>query len=479
MTTELHIPPLLEYQSLLAAFVSDAALRAQLDEGQRAALTQAATLGFACIVRDAMAAERQPVRARAHWTPAELCIGLLERGSPLDDASAARDPQWDEVRSRVDRAYWILHGRHGSELQLAVTRPHGFTNGKAPQSPEESVPLAPQQSYTVRRFQPADAAGVARAFYETWGYHYIFPAVYVPQRLIELNDANAYISIVAVSEGEEIVGHYALDPVPGTPVADACAAIVVPAHRGRGLLELMRQATEDEAIRLNFAAYYSEPVTAHGRTQQESAKFGAHLCAIVLGGDPKTFVPKAMAFSGAGQRQSYTVYFKPLAPRASRAIYAPAGHRSMIETIYANLALPVEFRDGGAPSGEGELRVQVTRGEGFATIDVFAVGSATEDQLRQAVTDLRSLAHLGALYINLPLEDPGTPHVCEAAERLGFFFCGVIPWVLNGHDAMRLQMPLTPIDLSQVTIISAFGEQLKNYIYRSSQESQSRVSASR
>lgn len=463
-TVDLQLPALAEYASLVGLVVNDAGARAELPEARSSQLAQAAEIGFDLIIRDAMAADREPIHVRAAWTPAQLRVSLLERGLPLDDAAARRDPHWHQILERVDSAHWTLHGRAGSELQLAVKRPHGIPHeGEMPPA-QDSVPLAPEQTYTIRRFQPEDAPGVARAFYQTWGYHYIFPAVYVPHRLIELNKADAYISIVAVAQDGEVVGHYALDPVPGAPIADGCAAIVNPAHRGRGLLERMRRAAEDEAVRLGFAAYYSEPVTTHGRTQSESAKFGAHLCAIVLGGDPASFVPKAMQVTGAGQRQSFTVYFKPLGPREPRAIYAPPDHRDMIERIYANLGLPIDVRAGGSAASDGELRIEAVRSEGFAIIDVLATGTSSAEHIAQGVSDLRTLSRMGAIYANLPLEDPGTPALCAAIEKLGFFFCGVIPWAMGGRDVLRMQLPLTRIDLEQVTIVGDFGAQLKAYI---------------
>jgi hypothetical protein len=77
---------------------------------------------------------------------------------------------------------------------------------------------------------------------------------------------------------------------------------------------------------------------------------------------------------------------------------------------------------------------------------------------------LRDLRHIGAIYANLPLEHTGTPALCEALELLGFFFSGVVPWMMDGADILRMQLPLTPIDLSQVTIVGSFGEQFKAYI---------------
>jgi GNAT superfamily N-acetyltransferase len=462
---ELRVPPAFDYAPLVAHVTDDAAARAGLDEERRTQLAQAARTGFELIVRDAMTGAPEPIHVHASWTPAEMRIALRERGLPLDETRAERSDGWHEIVALVDRAQWKLHGRSGSELQLTVTRPHGISHdGKAPRSFEENVEPAPEQAYTVRRFEPSDAAGVARAFYQTWGYHYIFPAVYVPQRLTELNAQNAYISIVAEGENGEIVGHYALDPVPGTPIADGCAAVVVPAHRGRGLLERLRRAAEDEAVRLGFAAYYSEPVTTHARTQTDSIKFGAQLCAIVLGGDPKSFVPKAMQFTGAGQRQSYTVFFKALAPREARPIYAPPEHCAIVEQTYVNLGVPVHLREADAASGDTDLHISVSRSEGYASIDILKAGASSVEHLTQAVADVRALRHLGALYINIPLEDPAAPALCEAAQAMGFFYCGVIPWWLGGRDALRLQLPLTPIDLSQVTIAGDFGARLKAYI---------------
>ena len=57
--------------------------------------------------------------------------------------------------------------------------------------------------------------------------------MYSPARLIELNDSGAYLSIVAVTAGGDVVGHYALARDGDEPIADAAGAVVVPAHRGR------------------------------------------------------------------------------------------------------------------------------------------------------------------------------------------------------------------------------------------------------
>jgi hypothetical protein len=50
------------------------------------------------------------------------------------------------------------------------------------------APLAPAQRYTVRRFEPADAVGVAQSIYRAFGYTYADADIYYPARIIHLNE---------------------------------------------------------------------------------------------------------------------------------------------------------------------------------------------------------------------------------------------------------------------------------------------------
>ncbi|MGA9943870.1 MAG: hypothetical protein WBE79_07615 [Candidatus Cybelea sp.] len=464
-TTELKVPPDLAFTSLVEAFVSDAAGRSELDAGQERGIVAGARCGFAAIVGEAMAEARTPVHVVATCTPLHLTLSLIERGLPMDDALARRDSGWNELRANVDAAHWRGHGTAGSELRLVVNRTHGVPPaGEPPIQPEEDVPLAPEQEYTIRRFTPADAPGVARAFYLTYGYAYDLPAVYVPERLIELNESERYVSIVAVTLAGDIVGHYALARDGDAPIADACGAIVLPAHRRRDLLNRLRDRAEREAIALGLAAYFSEPVTDHPRTQRASETFGAKACGLTLGEAPRSFVARHLELSTTTQRQSCMLYVKRLMPREPRTIHVPPHHREIVSRVYEQLGLPVTMGDGFAPHGRGLFHSSITRADGIASIEIEAIGSETAELVRQAVADLRTIHHLGAIYASLPLEDSGTPALCEAMESRGFFFSGVGPWMSNGKDTLRLQMPLTAIDLSALVVVGEFGRALLEYV---------------
>lgn len=417
-------------------------------------------------VQEALTECREPIHLVAGCTPLHLVVSFFERGLPVDDALARRDAQWSELSDAVDEAHWHLHGTAGSELRLLVTRSSGIAAANAaPPKIEEDVPLAPAQEYTVRRFQADDAPGVARAFYLTYGYEYDLPAVYVPSRLIELNESGRYVSIVAIDAAGDVVGHYALSRERGQPVADACGAVVLPAHRGRDLLNKLRKRAEEEAVALGLAGYYSEPVTDHPRTQHAGESFGAKACGITLGEAPRSFIARHMELSATSQRQSCMLYVKALQEREARVIYPPQHHRAMVAAIYEQLALPVMISNGRGPAAQrGVFHTAITRADGIAAIEIASVGRESAALIRQTVDDLRTTNRLGAIYASLPLEDPGTPGLCAELEHFGFFFSGVGPWMLDGKDSLRLQMPLTPIDLSELVVIGEFGRQLLSYI---------------
>jgi hypothetical protein len=465
----LAVPPAEEFASLVDAVVNDTTERIGLNDDKRARLRRAAGRAFTLIVGQAMAESHDPVRLRFSEGADALRLSIHERGLPIDRERAGRDPRWREILEYADRAAWHWHGTAGTELCLTfVHEGHAGEPIHAPAA-AEVVSSAPEQTYTIRRFRPDDARGVVRCFYATYGYGYDVPAVYEPRRLCELNKSERYISFVATDDSGEVVGHYALDREPGAPIAEGCGAVVDPRHRARHLLERLRSAAEDRAREMGLAAYFTEPVTDHAVTQKESEKFGAHMTAISLGFSPRTMVAKHMDLTATNQRQSLTLYVKPLSPPQKRVIYAPPAHRDILAEMYAQLQIPVEMRDGAPPAGDGSLHASVAKASQNASITVERVGAHTIDVARQAVEDLLALGSLGAIYAMLPLEDAGTPALSDALEREGFFFSGLAPWMLDGRDALRLQRVLRPVDTEALTIASDFGRRLLSYIEANAQ----------
>ena len=465
-TVSLVVPPDTAFESLIIALVGDCTARAELSAEMRESVCIAARAAFALIIRDAMSEAREPLRLRVEESAGALTIHITEHGLPIDARHAGRDPQWSVVLEHADRAKWHWHATSGTTLTMTFLhhRKDAVVQEVAIQA-DEAVQSAPEQTYAIRRFVPDDAHAIARCFYATYGHAYVFPAVYEPRCLRELNKSGVYISFVALDREGDVAAHYALLREPGAPIAEGCGAVVHPLHRRRHLLETLRTAMESYARDAGLNAYYTEPVTDHPVTQLESQKFGAHITAISLGKSPRTMVAKHMeGLSATSQRQSLTLYVKLLRPADSRTIYPPASHRDMLARLYDNLNIPTATREGAAPTGTGSVHVTVNKAARNATVVFLRIGTESIAVARQAVTDLRALTSLGAVYAMLPLDDPAAPILCEALENDGFFFSGLGPWMIDGRDALRLQLLLTPIDTSQLTIVGDAGRQLLAYI---------------
>jgi hypothetical protein len=130
--------------------------------------------------------------------------------------------------------------------------------------------IEPNQKYTVDDFQPGDAPGIARLYYEVYGEIFPIDSVYDPEELVRLNAGNEQHQVVGRTDKGDIIGLYAIfrNP-PGRHIMEAGSWIVHPAYRRSSLA--MRMA---ERIHLNPPEYlgldvmFGQSVTDHRMTQK-------------------------------------------------------------------------------------------------------------------------------------------------------------------------------------------------------------------
>ena len=191
----------------------------------------------------------------------------------------------------VDEVHWLAFGPQGKALQVVkwLHEKH-IAEGASPESLKaftEDVPLAPPQEYTIRRMRPEEAAQVSQLMYRTYGNSYFNEDVYYPDRVAAQNERGTVLSYVAVGADGAIAGHYALERNQAGPVAEGGQAVVDPAHRGRGLLDRMKDFSLEEAQRLDLVGWYADAVTVHTLTQKSNAAHGGHLTAVDLATAPE------------------------------------------------------------------------------------------------------------------------------------------------------------------------------------------------
>jgi hypothetical protein len=458
------------------AYAREMAALAELADADADRLADATATACRDLVAGALApGEPDALALTAVVSPSALVLAIRERGAPFDPAatgpgagSPVRGRDWEQIRKAVDEARWASRGNAGMELTLTRQRPladvtrHVTEAALTPFRADE--PLAPPQTYDIRRLRPEDAVGVAQCVYRSYGYTYSNPDLYYPERIVHLNESGHLVSVVALDASGAVVGHLALERPDLGRVAESGQAVVSPAHRGRHLLERLHERIQAEARGLGLVGIVGYTVTSHVFSQRMEESAGAHLCGVALGQIPQSLTFRQIADAPAAQRGSTMFYFTFMeSPRPTR-VYAPLQHRPMLERIYAALAVPVEWGPPAGPRGRGHVTASLDRAWDFGEIHVDVVGEDTAAEIRRARRDLCETAGVQVVYLFLPLTQPGTPELCAAVEADGFFWSGVGPSYAADGDMLCLQYLAVELDLALIQVAGQAGRDLLEYV---------------
>lgn len=484
ISAELSLPNEAGFLRLARAFVREIAALAEFSAEDVDELVLAADEACTNTIEHAFEpGEAGSFTLQGELAHAALTLSVRDKGLPFDSSLApsykppAGEGALPEMRGlglflihqAVDEMTWINRGVEGKELQLVKRRQQPDVTDRFSKADlaafQEDVPLAPEQEYTVRRLQPEDAIQVSQCIYRTYGYTYSNEDMYYPERIVQQNESGELISEVALDAAGEVVGYAALERPGLGQVAELGQAVVIPAHRGRKLLQRMTIELALEGQKLGLSGIYGQPTTAHTASQKVVEAFNMHLCGITLGYIPRTRIYKNMQTHSTDERTSLGLSFQYLKPPSPAIRYAPKHHWPMLERIYAELQAPVEFRDAqDGVNGPGQVAVRYNQGYGIGKINVRHVGEDSGAEVRRALRDLCDMAHAEAVYLELPLSQPGAADLCRAAEADGFFFSGVGPQFAPDGDTLRMQYLNTPLNPDLVQLLTPFGHELLAYV---------------
>lgn len=415
------------------------------------------------VIREA--AGKLEFNVRDHGLPQDVAGMEARLHDPAVPAASKVALHWPGA-DVVDELHWLGYGRDGKAIQIIKWLHDQHVTDQADAAAlapfTEEAPLAPVQEYTIRRMRPEEALQVSQLIYRAYGNSYLNDDVYYPDRVAALNASNTNISFVAVGEDGKLAGHYALERDEPGPVVEGGQAVVDPAHRGRGLLDRMKDAALDEARRLKLVGVFADAVTAHTRTQQSDVKHGAHLTCIDL-----AIAPRSMSFRNIStdlpQRLSCAMYFQWLSAPERRTIYVPDRHRDILLKIYENLQCPFDVGLLADPTGHGTLTVNVSAGAACAFIRADEPGADTVQLMLHAKREIIERSHVEAVYAELPLTDPGTPSIADALESAGFGFLGVAPHFSLRGDILRMAYLVEPLQREPIKTADAFTGELVDY----------------
>jgi hypothetical protein len=313
--------------------------------------------------------------------------------------------------------------------------------------------------------QRNDAPGIARCFLEVYGRHYVHSEVFSTRRYWDKVESGEIIPALARDDQGGVVGQVALERETGALVAERGEAVVLPAYRGRHLLERMTERLSAEAPKHGLHGIYAEPLTIHTFSQRNDERAGMPVCAVLLGANPENFRPKDIPCPTAGQRQSYLRTFRFVQPPAVRTIYAPAPYRDVLLKIYASLNVTVSAAASSAPAAAESCTGIKVNDRGYGVIHFERIGLNAGIELAQALRDVRALG-ASSVQLSAPIDDPGLPGLTDSARELGFFFCGLGPAFADGDDTFMMQFLSEPLDTGKLQLFTEPTKELVAFIER-------------
>ncbi|MEO6053892.1 MAG: GNAT family N-acetyltransferase [Chthoniobacterales bacterium] len=379
------------------------------------------------------------ITIRDHGLPQDL--QQFEAALHVKNPAGQKMPGMDSIHV-ADALHWISYGPEGKALQItkwlhetSITD-HPDRGNLVPF--EEQTPLAPVQEYEIRRMRSGEAVQISQLIYKAYGDSYFNCDVYYPDRVASLNESGDLLSFVAADKSGMLVGHYALERNQDGPVAEGGMAVVDPAHRGRHLLERLKDAAIATAKDLNLTGMFADAVTVHTFTQKANIEHGARLACINPGISPKEEIFKGINQDTQTQRVTCALYFLWLKSPTPQLIFPPLRHRDALIKLYANLQCALTFGEPRAPEGHGEQVIHFNKNAGTAFLRVNKIGVDSIAVIRHARRELVEKSHAEAVFVELPLSDTATPAVADALATEGFFFCGVAPQFGMKGDLLRL-----------------------------------------
>ena len=378
------------------------------------------------------------------------------------------------LKSSVDKVKFRNLGRNGKEtiLEIGIEAERIDNILSISKKPTKEKEEAKDVNWQLRPFKPKDALEISRCAYQTYGYTYE-PYIYYPERITDMNNRGELLSIVAVDEKEKLLAHIALKFYHHEdPIAEAGVAFVKPQYRKLGIFSKMCTKAFKSAENRGLFGIYGRAVTSHDLSQRKLIDFGFIDCGLMLGLFPSDVEFKALSGKTIQKESALLTYLPFKAPE--RKIYPPQKHTSIIKEIFSQTSIPVQIKDPAKgeqnhlnrPNAKNSTELTYSRMEVFNTADIISYSTDLKilDSIHSAMRKL-CIEHTDVIYLFLDLEQPGCAKLAEECEKLGFFFCGILPFGMHGHHSLILQyLNNIEIDFSKIKLHSDFAGDLLQYI---------------
>jgi len=187
------------------------------------------------------------------------------------------------------------------------------------------------------------------------------------------------------------------------------------------------------------------------------------------------FIPDSMNFKkiqdeGAVPfRQSVVFFYLRTNPEPNRIVYIPHRHQTIIDKIYKRNNFN---RTYGVASGKliipeiTEANLKIIESIQMSYICVINYGYDFSAMLKHRLAELIE-KKIEINFLDLPMSHPDTATMYKEAEKLGFFFVGIIPEIDEQGDYVRfLYLNGVKVEPEKYCLVSDFVQELFDYIIK-------------
>lgn len=305
----------------------------------------------------------------------------------------------------------------------------------------ENYQIQPGQKVTVGPFEPRDALGVTRCYYQVYGGSFPLDHVYLPDELIRRSQSahqpgNEQHMFVARAESGDIVGLGGIfRSAPGGGILEVGQLMVLKSYRmTRVAVELCRFAIETLAPSLGLNAVYSESLCNHVMSQKLATFFGLEDHSLELDVlPPEAFESEQQVGGRVALLQQFRVY-----QDIPHTVYLPPAYGEILQELYDGQPWQRTFAEPAAqpPLPEtSQVHFSKIPDVGFYRFGIETVGRDIDTVLagiEQESTTFRTRQ------AQVNLADPAAAQVVDALFARGYRFGGLLPLWFN-RDALFLQ----------------------------------------
>lgn len=371
----------------------------------------------------------------------------------------------------LSSSYKMLQkGKEGQIVEIDIALPPHVEENLIQEQTNNGAPIFATDKVELRQIRESEMEMLVQCLYNVFGYTYSAEGIYYPEVILERMHQGIYKGFVAINEAGKVIAHVAmLKETPDSKICESGQAFVSPEYGKRGLFHKLKEQLIQNADAQGLHGVMSSAVTGHPFTQKANVALGGIETGFELAYIPSN-LQSVISREGEEERQSVASYFIPTSHQIVETIYPPANHQEMISKTFDKLNLKRIYHKSPIitefPLEKSEINMDIKTEWNQATLRIKNVG-------KDFIYHIKSLARqaLGCgtavIYVSLDLTDPHTPSICLLLEDIGFFYSGIMPYEINGNDALRLQLLINAeVSPEYLIVVDDWAESLKDYVFK-------------